>query len=105
MTNKEHREKIEKCAAAFAASVNAAIADDMIVSVDFDKYYEVGKFPQVIANVSCEPSIDSVLFNNENEGCEDCIHWSVQRACMKQVSIQGHAPDCDFKCKWWEKKE
>lgn len=36
MTNQEHREKIEECAEALAQAFNEAIADGMIVSVDFD---------------------------------------------------------------------
>ena len=36
MTNKEHREKINSCAQALADAVNGAIADGMIVNVDFD---------------------------------------------------------------------
>lgn len=42
MNNKEHREKIKSCAQALADAVNGAIADGMIVNVDFDTaIYEV----------------------------------------------------------------
>lgn len=102
MTNQEHREKIEECAEALAQAFNEAIADGMIVSVDFDTLRTMGEPEQVIASVSCEPSIDRILFYDQSKGCEACINWTAQKTCRKRVAIQGHAPDYDFKCKWWE---
>lgn len=105
MTNKEHREKIEQCAEALAQTFNVAIAEGMIVSVDFSTFCTFGEPEKIIASVYCEPSIDSILFSEQSKGCEDCINWTQQKTCRKRVAIQGHAPDYDFKCRWWEERE
>ena len=102
VTNKEHREKIEECAEAFADALNAAISDGMIVSADFDNISTLGQGVTVIPNISCKPSIDRVIFFDESKGCEYCINWTDRRTCRKRVAIQGHAPEKDFKCLWWE---
>lgn len=102
MTNKEHREKINSCAQALADAVNGAIADGMIVNVDFDVASYLGDPDRVVSSVTCKPSVDRILFSDESAGCESCGHWSIAAGCLRGVSVSGRKTDGDFKCKWWE---
>lgn len=105
MTNKEHREKINSCAQALADAVNEAIADGMIVNVNFDVVSCLGDPDMVVSSVTCEPSVDRILFSDESAGCESCGHWSVLVGCKLGVSVRGRKTDGDFKCKLWEEKD
>lgn len=105
MTNREHREKIVECAEALAQAFNSAIADGMIVSVNFNTLYACASPTEIIAVVDCVPSIDSILFSDQSKGCKDCINWTRAKTCKKRVAIQGYAPEYDFKCRWWEQRE
>ena len=102
MTNKEHREKINSCAQALADAVNGAIADGMIVNVDFDVASYLGSLDRVVASVTCRPSIDRILSSDDIIGCESCEYWSIAAGCLRGVSVSGRKTDGDFKCKLWE---
>lgn len=105
MTNQEHREKINKAAQALADAVNDAITNGMIINVNFEIISPIGGHEKVIPVVSCNPSIDDILFSDESIGCESCGYYSMSRGCERGVSVHGRNTDNDFKCKLWSIKK